>query len=419
LNLSKILTPKQLQAFKLLCEPVQLTSLYGGGRSGKTFVILVFIIIASLMKPNCRTLIFRKHLSTLKASLIAITLPKVMQVLDIPPGSYTYNHTEHLLTFINGSAIKFIGIASLQDAEKILGTEYTYIWNNESSETDPEILFLLFSRLAQNIGLKRKMIVDFNPPKKTHWTFGLITFSKISSQSGDLRLTINHLHMNPDENPYLTKDFMAMLDGCPESYRKRFLLGEFGNPDNALIDVALIKPTLIHKQRFSRVIIAIDPAATNNERSDETGLVAIGRTGERYIILKDLTIKAKPEKWAAIALNAKEFYSKISDDVSICAETNQGGDMIKSVLDNIATRMGISYRYTPVHTMKNKLLRADDFSAFLSSHYVEYDEAGNFEQLFQQLDNFEEIIKDGKSPDRADALLIGFAAMSTHKLLFA
>jgi phage terminase large subunit-like protein len=58
-------------------------------------------------------------------------------------------------------------------------------------------------------------------------------------------------------------------------------------------------------QEFTRVVVAVDPATSTNEGSDETGIivVAIGKEGHGYI-LEDLSGKYQPHEWAAKAIAA-------------------------------------------------------------------------------------------------------------------
>jgi phage terminase large subunit-like protein len=56
---------------------------------------------------------------------------------------------------------------------------------------------------------------------------------------------------------------------------------------------------------FARVVVAIDPAVTSGEESDETGIVVAGVTNDgHYYILEDLTLRASPDGWARVAVNA-------------------------------------------------------------------------------------------------------------------
>ena len=78
-----------------------------------------------------------------------------------------------------------------------------------------------------------------------------------------------------------------------------------------------------------RVVVAIDPAVTAHEGSDETGIVVagLGLDGRAYVI-EDLSGVFPAEQWARRAVEA---YRRHRAD-RIVAEVNQGGDLVASVL---------------------------------------------------------------------------------------
>jgi phage terminase large subunit-like protein len=80
---------------------------------------------------------------------------------------------------------------------------------------------------------------------------------------------------------------------------------------------------------FARVVVAIDPSATNTKDSDETGIVVVakGMDGHGYV-LADLSGKYSPDGWAKRAIAA---YHEWNAD-RIIAEKNQGGDMVAHTL---------------------------------------------------------------------------------------
>ncbi len=78
-------------------------------------------------------------------------------------------------------------------------------------------------------------------------------------------------------------------------------------------------PTLV------RVVVAIDPAASANEGSDETGIIVAGIAADGHgYVLEDLSGRYSPHAWAARALEA---YRNFNAD-RIVAEVNNGGDMV-------------------------------------------------------------------------------------------
>jgi phage terminase large subunit-like protein len=75
-----------------------------------------------------------------------------------------------------------------------------------------------------------------------------------------------------------------------------------------------------------RVVVAIDPAVTASEDSDETGVVVAGkdRNGDAYV-LADLSGRYQPMEWARIAVSAYRTHGADR----IVAEVNRGAIWLK------------------------------------------------------------------------------------------
>jgi phage terminase large subunit-like protein len=144
-----------------------------------------------------------------------------------------------------------------------------------------------------------------------------------------------------------------------------------------------------------RIIIAIDPAVTSNEQSDETGIVAVGLgDGEHVYVLEDWSGRYTPNGWAAAAIS---LYDKLNADL-IVGEVNNGGDMVEYTLRTIDSAIP----YKAVHASRGKQARAEPVAALYEQgkgHHV-----GTFGELEDQLCNWEPLSND-KSPDRMDALV--------------
>ena len=166
------------------------------------------------------------------------------------------------------------------------------------------------------------------------------------------------------------------------------------------IDGALWTRTMLDEARvnnhppLARIVVAIDPAVTNNSDSDETGIVVAGVSGDgHYYVLEDCTIKASPDAWARQAVNA---YHKHGAD-RIVGETNNGGDMIELLLRQVDP--AVSFR--KVTATRGKLVRAEPIAALSEQNRLHL--VGNFPQLEDQLTNYTPT--GSTSPDRMDAMV--------------
>jgi len=151
---------------------------------------------------------------------------------------------------------------------------------------------------------------------------------------------------------------------------------------------------------FSRIVVAIDPAVSNNEGSDETGIVVAGirKSDDHVVVIEDASDRMSPTQWAQKAVS---LYHKYSAD-RIVAEVNQGGDMVETTLRMINPNIP----YKAVHASKGKVARAEPVSALYEQGRVHH--LGSFPSMEDQMSQF---IRDfdtktmGFSPDRVDALV--------------
>jgi phage terminase large subunit-like protein len=145
---------------------------------------------------------------------------------------------------------------------------------------------------------------------------------------------------------------------------------------------------------LARVVVAIDPAVTSNADSDETGIVVAGVTGDgHYYVLDDCTIKASPDAWARVAVDA---YHKWHAD-RIIGETNNGGDMIEILLRQVDP----SIPFRKVTATRGKLVRAEPVAALSEQNRLHL--VGTYPLLEDQLTNYTPLAPG--SPDRMDAMV--------------
>lgn len=158
-----------------------------------------------------------------------------------------------------------------------------------------------------------------------------------------------------------------------------------------------------------RVIVAVDPATSSHEGSDENGIVVVGlgRDQDGYsrgYVLEDASLKGSPEEWAKKAVF---LYRKWEAD-KIVAEKNQGGEMVASVLRAIDRSVPIKL----VHASRGKVIRAEPISALYEQRRIHH--VGRFDKLEDQMATFsvDNIRSNGMgSPDRVDALVWGLTEL--------
>lgn len=403
-------TPRQLEARKQITL-FQYFMLFGGSRSGKTFLAVYAIIVRALKSSGSRHVILRFRFNAVKASIIMDTFPKVMR-LCFPDERYHLNKTDWIVTFNNKAQIWFGGLDDKERTEKILGQEFATIYLNECSQIPWGSVGIVITRLAQNcvqddgVPLALRMLFDCNPPDKNHWTYKLFEQhvdpdSKIPMGN---RAMYGSIQMNPKHNvANLPASYLETLEGLPPHLRRRFMDGEYkdANP-NALFSEEAIDRWRVEDSAelpaLARIVIGVDPSGAdddNNEGNDAIGIyvAALGVDGIAYLI-EDATIKAGPAVWGKMACSA---YHRHNADIMV-GEQNFGGAMVKFVIQ--AADRNVNYKI--VNASRGKVQRAEPFSPLFEDGRIRI--VGRQNDFEEELGGFSTHGYTGeKSPNRADA----------------
>lgn len=153
-------------------------------------------------------------------------------------------------------------------------------------------------------------------------------------------------------------------------------------------------------ERVVRRVVGVDPAVTATEDSDETGIVvaAMGESGRTYIEA-DLSLRATPDAWARVV---KEAVAKFDCDF-VYAEVNQGGDLVRQVLQAAGVRVPVRNAVA----RKGKAARAEPVAIDYRNGDVVH--VGVLSALEDQCASW--VPGDSKSPDRIDALVWAVAGL--------
>jgi phage terminase large subunit-like protein len=150
---------------------------------------------------------------------------------------------------------------------------------------------------------------------------------------------------------------------------------------------------------LEEVIIAIDPAVSSHQTSDETGMIVLGRSAGKFYVLHDHSKRGSVRDWVQTAI---ELYYRYGAR-KIIIETNQGGELTKTLLLQLDPRLSIY----EVRASKSKYTRAYQASILYLQGLVYH--AKGLYQLEEQMLNFENL---SGSPDRVDALVWGLQYLS-------
>lgn len=408
------LTSRQEEAQALLAGDATHCMLFGGSRSGKTFLLTRNTVMRALKAPHSRHAILRFRFNAVKASIGLDTLPKVLRIA-FPGVEAKYHTQENYFTLPNGSEIWLAGLDDKERTEKILGMEFATIYLNECSQIPWSSVGIAVTRLAQQVEqqmqnrnakpLRTRMYYDCNPPSKSHWTYRLFVQKLDPESKRALPNPHNYIsyRINPEDNAEnLSAGYLDTLKSLSGRLQKRFLRGEFADATpNQLFNDELIEKWRVLDgvlPDFVRVVVAVDPSGSgdvDNADNDAIGIVvaALGTDGVAYL-LEDCTVKAGPATWGRVAVDA---FSRHEADV-VVGETNYGGAMVQHTIQTARARTP----YKAVTASRGKVVRAEPISALYEQGKVRH--VGIFQELEEELAGFSTFGYTGEgSPNRADA----------------
>jgi Phage terminase large subunit/Terminase RNaseH-like domain len=423
-------TAKQKLAMAALTAAATHCMLFGGGRSGKTFLYVRGIVMRALKAAGSRHLILRFRFNHVKASVILDTFPKVMQ-LCFPDVDYELSRTDWYATLPNGSEVWFGGLDDSDRMEKILGLEFVTIFLNECSQISWAGVQMVVTRLAQLVmetvsdprgnlvarPMKPRMWYDCNPPSKMHWTFRLFKQKVDPETKAPLASPDNYVsfQINPRDNvENLSPEYLSTLAGLGQRMRRRFEHGEFSDATpNALFDEAVIDRWRVTDgvlPDMVRVVVSVDPSGAgddDNADNDEIGITVngLGTDGKGYLI-EDISVKAGPATWGKVAVQA---YQRHGADV-VVGEKNFGGAMVRSTIAVAASTEKVRVNFKEVTASRGKVQRAEPFSALYEDGKIRH--VGIFPKVEDELCAFSTTGYTGPgSPNRADAAVWGWAEL--------
>jgi predicted phage terminase large subunit-like protein len=306
-----------------------------------------------------------------------------------------YSQSTSEIRLYNGS--KIIGYAA-SEPERLRGPQFHRAWADELaawrySEAFDQLMFGL--RLGEN-----PQCVITTTPKPTKIIKDLMIRQ-------DVKVTSGNTFENADN---LADTALTMLKERYEGTtlgRQELYAEVIEDLEGALWNSKMIDDTRLaedEERELKQIIVAIDPAVTANENSDETGIVVVGKDhNERYYVLEDVSGRYTPDQWGRRAINC--FYDWSAD--RIVAEVNNGGDLVERLLRSIDSNIP----YRSVRATRGKLTRAEPVSALYEQKRVHH--VGYFSELESQMCSYTGETRP--SPDRLDALVWGLTELSRSR----
>lgn len=309
-----------------------------------------------------------------------------------------YEPSKRLVTWPNGA------IATAYSADvpnRLRGPQHTFAycdevaaWSRGGAAWDNLMFGLRLGErprcVVTTTPLPIKLLRDIIAARDTHVTPGT-TYDNLGNLAPTFRETI-----------------LAKYEGT--RLGKQELLGQMldDNP-NALWQRKQLDPLRVtYAPRLKRVIVGVDPAATSNAKSNNTGIIVAGLGIDGlYYVLEDATVHDKPHVWAA---EAARMYHKHKAD-RLAAEVNMGGDLVEATIKVVDPTVA----FKAVHASRSKQIRAEPIASLYEQEKVRH--VGTFEHLedemciYDPLQTRSGLTGASDSPDRLDALVIALTEL--------
>jgi phage terminase large subunit-like protein len=290
---------------------------------------------------------------------------------------------ENMLRWPNGVEGMLLGAA---DPERFRGPQFAAAWSDEVGKWPHGEDAWDMLQFGLRLGERPRQLATTTPrPTKL--------IKRIKAEAGTV-LT----RMKTSENTVLAAAFLTAIVARYENsvLGRQELEGELieDMPD-ALWNRGMFRPG--DGGGRERTVVAVDPPATGNRKSDRCGIVVAGKRGDEAVVLADLSFgPAHPDAWARRAVAA---FHEFSADC-IVAETNQGGEMVRAVIAQVDRDVPVR----EVRARQGKWVRAEPVAALYAGGRVAH--VAGLTALEDEMCAFgADGLSEGHSPDRVDALV--------------
>ena len=317
----------------------------------------------------------------------------------------SYNKNRQEIELANGS--KIVG-ASAEKPDSIRGYNFAYVWFDELAMIRYFSFYHESLQPAMRKGDNPRLLITTTPKRvrlirelieKSKWEFADADGGEGTGVHLTEAISAENIHFSRKQRLKLEKDYAGNPVMLAQELRGEML----GETDGALFPQGRFSETRVFPGKddlpqWRSVVVAIDPATTSKDSSDESGIVVMaeGDDGDFYC-LEDCSGKFSPDQ--QMTRVAEAFYRNSAD--CVVGEVNMTGDYMRALLRTVDQNIPLR----TVHGMKGKVSRAQGASSLFAQgriHMV----GDNFQQLEDQLSAMAE--GDDRSrmkDDRADAFV--------------
>ena len=363
--------PKQM----LFYQSRTLYTAYGGAKGGgKTHAVRIKAIGGALFNPGIKILIMRETYPALEENHIRPICRMV------PPELASYNGTTHVMTFTNGSTIRFGHWAGDDSEREYAGQEYDWIFIDEATQFSERAFNYLGGCLRGVNEFPKRMYLTCNPGGVGHRWVKRLFIDKQYKTYPDEPERDEHpedytmIFATVEDNYHLMKSsptYIKSLANMPEDIRRAYRYGDWnavgGNYFKEFREgLHTIKPFAVpqHWTRYRSFDYGLDMFAVFWWAVDEDGRCWCYREFEKSnLIVQEAAAAAKnhtlPTEKISITYAPPDMWARSRDTGKTMAETFilNGLPIVKSDNNRIQGHMMIKDMLAPI-PLKDKYVRA-------------------------------------------------------------
>lgn len=374
--------------------------LLAGRGTGKTRAGAEWALAMALSEPDIYVGVCAPTFMNVRATCFEDLQSGILAVAR--PGEIVdYNRNDLRLTLRNGSIIRGF---SAQNIDSVRGANLSYAWFDELAMIQYQRFFDYGLEPALRIRPKN------NPPRMVITT----TPSKLRL----IRDLVEQADVNPllhitaavsEENPHFDEDALKALR---RRYRGTYLEKQelegilVDGSDGALFSIENFSEHRIfpaETPEFRRIVVAIDPATTSAESSDETGIVVAAEgIDHHFYTLQDCSMRGTPDQCMKTVADA---YHRWEADLVV------GENTVGDYMPELLAKQDPNIPFKSVHAMKAKFIRAEPVSLLAAQGRVHM--VGVFDELEKQLSAMTpDVERSRMHDDHADAWVWAMTELS-------
>lgn len=216
---------------KLFYQSQSLFTAYGGAKGGgKTHAVRIKAVGGALLNPGIRILIMRQTYPSLEENHIRPIVKMLPQELA------GYNGTTHLMSFFNGSTIRFGHWSGQSSEQEYNGQEYDWIFIDEATQFSERAFNFLGGCLRGANGYPKRMYLTCNPGGVGHnWVKRLFIDRDYRTypdepERDERPEDYSMIFATVEDNVHLLRSspaYLKALSSMPEDLRRAYRYGDW------------------------------------------------------------------------------------------------------------------------------------------------------------------------------------------------